>query len=92
MDPQSHSGSPAGPRSPGGGAEARTARRVPRWVKVSIAVALAVVAALVLAMVLTGGGHGPSRHLPTSTLRPDVHVVVDTHGLCGVASPAGLCG
>jgi hypothetical protein len=36
---------------------------MPRWVKVFIAVGLALIVLMVVAMLLTGGRHGPGRHL-----------------------------
>ncbi|WP_169729471.1 hypothetical protein [Thermoactinospora rubra] len=45
---------------------------MPRWVKVAIVVALLVVAAAVAVMLLSGGEHGPGRHMslgvPTTVL------------------------
>lgn len=38
----------------------------PRWVKVFGIIAIVVVAVFVVLQVI-GGGHGPGRHLPTST-------------------------
>ena len=37
---------------------------MPRWVKVSGLVAVVVIVSAVLIMVLSGGEHGPGRHLP----------------------------
>lgn len=37
----------------------------PRWVKVSAIIAAALVLLLLLLMVLSGGRHGPGRHLRT---------------------------
>ena len=36
----------------------------PKWVKVFVIVAVVVVALAVVIAVLTGGEHGPARHLP----------------------------
>lgn len=36
---------------------------MPRWVKVFIAVGMALMVLLVVGMLLTGGRHGPGRHL-----------------------------
>jgi uncharacterized membrane protein len=37
----------------------------PRWVKVSGIVALVLVVLVVIVMVVSGGNHGPSRHMPS---------------------------
>lgn len=36
----------------------------PKWVKVSLVVTVVVVAIVVLIAILSGGEHGPGRHLP----------------------------
>ena len=38
--------------------------RAPRWVKVSAIVAAVVVALIIAITLLSGGEHGPGRHLP----------------------------
>ena len=37
----------------------------PRWVKVSGIVVLVLVVLVVIVMVVSGGNHGPSRHMPS---------------------------
>jgi hypothetical protein len=55
------------PRSP------RTkAPATPRWVKLSVIIAIAVVVVVVVAALLTGGEHGPSRHLPEGLHPADI--------------------
>jgi hypothetical protein len=39
-------------------------RAMPRWVKVFAIVAIVVVVLVIAVMLLTGGQHGPSRHIP----------------------------
>lgn len=36
----------------------------PRWVRIAAIAAAVVIAAVVLVMLLSGGDHGPGRHLP----------------------------
>jgi hypothetical protein len=38
---------------------------MPRWVKVSGIVTLVLVLLVVIVMLVTGGNHGPSRHMPS---------------------------
>ena len=42
---------------------------MPRWVKVSGIVTLVLVVLVVIVMVVTGGNHGPSRHMPSGDAR-----------------------
>ena len=47
----------------------------PRWVKV-FGIVAAVLALLVLVLVLSGGGHGPGRHVDGGNERPPVEHTV----------------
>ncbi|MDN4607936.1 hypothetical protein [Sporosarcina highlanderae] len=40
--------------------------KTPRWVKVSGIIAIVLVLLVVLIMIVSGGKHGPGRHLPSS--------------------------
>lgn len=46
---------------------------MPRWVKVSGIVAIVVIVVVVAAMALSGGDHGPGRHLPGGDDTPAGH-------------------
>lgn len=48
---------------------------MPRWVKVFLIAAAALVLLLVTLMLLTGGQHGPGRHV-SSTASPDTTLLV----------------
>ena len=41
---------------------------IPRWVKVFVVVAVVVLLLMVVAMLITGGEHGPGRHLSASAM------------------------
>jgi hypothetical protein len=41
---------------------------IPRWVKVFVVVAATVLLLMVVAMLITGGQHGPGRHLSASAM------------------------
>jgi hypothetical protein len=55
------------PQEPQGGT-ARGLAGIPRWVKVFIVVAATVLLLMVVAMLITGGQHGPGRHLSASAM------------------------
>ena len=55
------------PQEPQGGST-RGLAGIPRWVKVFIVVAAAVPLLMVVAMLITGGEHGPGRHLSASAI------------------------
>jgi hypothetical protein len=55
------------PREPQGGSSHYLAD-IPRWVKVFVVVAATVLLLMVLAMLITGGQHGPGRHLSASAM------------------------
>lgn len=48
-------------------ADRKTTTNTPRWVKVSGIIAIVLVLLVVLIMIVSGGKHGPGRHLPSST-------------------------
>ena len=69
MDDGAHE--PATPAEPGiavprAGRRADWVAGVPRWVKVFVITTLALVLLLVVVMLLTGGQHGPGRHLSSA--------------------------
>ena len=47
--------------------ERRSTTSTPRWVKVSGIVALILVLLVVVIMFISGGEHGPGRHMPSSS-------------------------
>ena len=46
-------------------ADRKTTTNTPRWVKVSGIIAIVLVLLVVLIMIVSGGKHGPGRHLPS---------------------------
>lgn len=55
---------------PGGNpTESGPGAALPRWVKAFLIAVIAIVLLMAVAMVVTGGQHGPSRHLSSLTLR-----------------------
>ena len=52
-----------------GPAEATPGAGLPRWVKVFLIAVVVIVLLMVAAMAITGGQHGPGRHLSSSALR-----------------------
>ena len=54
-------------QEPPGGSTRRLAD-IPRWVKVFVVVAATVLLLMVVAMLITGGQHGPGRHLSASAM------------------------
>ena len=75
------SGAPSGP--PGG--SSRRLAGIPRWVKVFVVVAMVVLLLMVVAMLITGGQHGPGRHLSASSIS-------ETTAAIAVATDADLGG
>jgi hypothetical protein len=58
------SGSEQEPR----GGSTRHLADIPRWVKVFVVVAMVVLLLMIVAMLITGGQHGPGRHLSASAM------------------------
>jgi hypothetical protein len=50
------------------GGSTRHLAHIPRWVKVFVVVAATVLLLMVVAMLITGGQHGPGRHLSASPM------------------------
>ncbi|WP_037733363.1 hypothetical protein [Streptomyces megasporus] len=75
---------PGADDSPGTGAGHAPDPGIPRWVKISGITAAALVALAVLVMLLSGGEHGPGRHLPSGA----AHSPGSPHGLDGRTLPA----
>ncbi|MFP8958981.1 hypothetical protein ACLIYP_00110 [Streptomyces nanhaiensis] len=76
---------PDADNAPGTGAADAPGPGIPRWVKVSGIVAAVLVALVVLVMLLSGGEHGPGRHLPSGATQSHAAPSV----LDGRALPAG---
>ena len=55
------------PQEPQGGSS-RYLADIPRWIKVFVVVAATVLLLMVVAMLITGGQHGPGRHLSASAM------------------------
>jgi hypothetical protein len=60
MSDPANAGSPSGRESP------RSAVAMPRWVKMFLIIAAVVVVLMVAVMLVSGGKHGPGRHLSSS--------------------------
>lgn len=52
---------------------------MPRWVKVSGIIAIVVVLVVVIVLLVSGGEHGPRRHLPGGET-PGGHTLLVEHG------------
>jgi hypothetical protein len=50
------------------GGSTRHLADIPRWVKVFVVVAMVVLLLMIVAMLITGGQHGPGRHLSASAM------------------------
>ena len=57
---------PADVGGPSGRESARSAVALPRWVKVFLIIAAVLVVLMVAVMLVSGGQHGPGRHLSSS--------------------------
>jgi hypothetical protein len=64
VEHQPAEGSPPADSSPHG--KIRWTAGVPRWVKVFVVTALGLVLLMVVVMLLSGGRHGPGRHLSSA--------------------------
>jgi hypothetical protein len=51
----------------------------PRWVKAFGIIGLALILLFVIAMLLSGGNHGPGRHIPSGN--PGGHILPIEHGV-----------
>lgn len=58
------------PREPSadGGTESEAPPGVPRWLKVSALIAGVVLLAVIAVMLISGGDHGPGRHVPEGSM------------------------
>jgi hypothetical protein len=61
--------------------------RIPRWVKVMAIIAIVIAVLVVVVMKLSGGQHGPGRHLPGGSSAPQSAGVVEDGGY---TQPAGI--
>jgi len=87
---------PARPAEPGiavsrAGPRAGWVAGVPRWVKVFVITTLALVLLMVVVMLLSGGQHGPGRHLSSAGFEDESAQVTNTNLLSsdGTSAPSG---
>jgi hypothetical protein len=65
-DVEHQPGEASPPADPSPGAKIHWTAGVPRWVKVFVITALGLALLMVVAMLLSGGQHGPGRHLSSA--------------------------